>query len=67
MGKEKFEVKAHEAPEPERTRLYAAHAKEMPGFLEYEKKTKRKIPVFVLERVDHAKHDTKHDHGHQTR
>jgi deazaflavin-dependent oxidoreductase (nitroreductase family) len=71
VGTEKFEAKAHEAQEPERSRLYAAHADVMPGFAEYEKKTKRKIPVFVLERVDAKAHDTKHDatheQGHKTR
>ena len=67
VGKEKFQARAHEVHEPERTRLYAAHAKEMPGLLEDEKKTKRKIPVFVLERVDEKAHDAKHEHGHQTR
>jgi deazaflavin-dependent oxidoreductase (nitroreductase family) len=66
VGKEKFQVRAHEAAEAERVRLYAAHAKEMPGFLEYEKKTKRKIPVFVLERID-EKHEPKHESVHHTR
>ena len=37
------------APE-ERERLYAAHAKVHPGFLDYVKKTTRKIPVVRLER-----------------
>jgi deazaflavin-dependent oxidoreductase (nitroreductase family) len=67
VGTEKFEAKAHEVHEPERSRLYAAHAAVMPGFAEYEKKTTRKIPVFVLERAGSKAHDAKHEHGHQTR
>ena len=51
-GDEKFEVKATPmAKGPERDRLYAEHGKLMPGFLDYEKKTKRIIPVVVLERA----------------
>lgn len=33
-------------------RLYSQHAKDRPGFLEYRKKTSRRIPVVVLERID---------------
>ena len=64
VGKEKFEAKATQVHEPERTRLYAEHARQMPGFAEYEKKTKRKIPVFVLERVHEGA--PAHKHGHET-
>ncbi len=35
----------------ERDRLYAQHAELMPGFAEYEKKTTRKIPVVLLQRI----------------
>ena len=52
LGHEKFEARAKVAePETERERLYAAHAKVHPGFLDYVKKTTRKIPVVRLERV----------------
>jgi deazaflavin-dependent oxidoreductase (nitroreductase family) len=52
VGTERFRARAIAIPRgPERDRLYAEHAKPMPGFLEYEKKTKRIIPVVVLERV----------------
>ena len=64
VGHEKFQAKATQVHEPERTRLYAEHARVMPGFAEYEKKTKRKIPVFVLERVH--EHAPDHKHGHET-
>ena len=37
--------------EPERSRLYAKMVEHMPGFADYEKKTTRKIPAVVLERV----------------
>lgn len=36
---------------PERDRLYAAHAKLMPGFSDYEIKTDRIIPIVALEPV----------------
>jgi len=39
------------ADRAERDRLYAQHATRYPGFLDYEKKTDRVIPVVVLERV----------------
>jgi deazaflavin-dependent oxidoreductase (nitroreductase family) len=52
VGDEHFEVKATPlASGPERDRLYEAHAKLMPGFRDYVKKTTRVIPVVVLERV----------------
>lgn len=52
VGTDKFHVRATPIPRgAERDRLYAAHGKLMPGFLEYEKKTKRVIPVVVLERA----------------
>src|SRR5689334_13969193 len=52
VGDEKFDVKATPiANGPERYRLYADHGRLMPGFLDYEKKTTRTIPVVVLERI----------------
>lgn len=52
VGDERFEVTATPiAKGPERDRLYADHGKLMPGFLDYEKRTTRTIPVVVLERV----------------
>jgi deazaflavin-dependent oxidoreductase (nitroreductase family) len=51
VGKEKFQVRAAIAAEPERTRLYDQMARIMPGFAEYERKTTRRIPVIVLTRV----------------
>ncbi len=52
VGTEKFRVKATPiARGGERDRLYDAHARLMPGFAEYPKKTTRVIPVVVLERV----------------
>jgi deazaflavin-dependent oxidoreductase (nitroreductase family) len=52
VGTEKFTARAKPIPSgPERDRLYAAHAKVMPGFRDYETKTKRIIPVVVLERI----------------
>ena len=52
VGTEKFKVKATPiAKGPERDRLYAAHGEVFAGFKDYPKKTKRVIPVVVLERV----------------
>ena len=37
--------------EAEYERLYGNHSKDNPGFIEYRKKTARRIPIVVLERV----------------
>lgn len=50
---EKFRARAHVLDSgPERDGLYAEQAKIWPGFLEYQKRTSRVIPVVVLERLD---------------
>jgi deazaflavin-dependent oxidoreductase (nitroreductase family) len=51
LGPEKFRARASLAKDTERRRLYDEHAKWMPAFAEYEKKTTRKIPVVLLERI----------------
>jgi deazaflavin-dependent oxidoreductase (nitroreductase family) len=51
LGPEKFRARAHVADDAERRRLYDKHAERMPAFADYEKKTTRKIPVVVLERI----------------
>jgi deazaflavin-dependent oxidoreductase (nitroreductase family) len=52
LGDEKFQARATPVTEePERSRLYAKMVEHRSGFAEYEKKTKRKIPAIVLERV----------------
>ena len=51
VGAEKFTARATVATEPERTELYARMAEMMPVFNDYQEKTKRVIPVFILERV----------------
>src|SRR5689334_17467222 len=52
VGDEQFQARAIPVTEePERSRLYAKMVAHMPGFAEYEKKTGRKIPAVVLERV----------------
>src|SRR5579862_7295886 len=50
-GIETFEVRAHEAEGDERARIYAERVAMAPGFGEYERKTSRKIPVMILERI----------------
>ena len=51
LGEETFRARASVPGEPERTRLYDQQAALMPGFAEYQKKTIRRIPVVVLERL----------------
>ncbi len=52
LGKDKFAARASVAkPEAERRRLYDQHAAMHAGFKEYEKKTTRRIPVILLERI----------------
>ncbi len=50
VGTEKIDVTARVATGEERDRLYAQHAAPMPVFLDYQKRTKRTIPVVVLAR-----------------
>ncbi|MEW2505494.1 nitroreductase family deazaflavin-dependent oxidoreductase [Amycolatopsis sp. CA-161197] len=51
IGTEKFDATAKLIEDrAERDRLFAGMVKHMPGFADYEKKTTRLIPVFVLER-----------------
>jgi hypothetical protein len=42
-------VLARIAEPDERERLWSAQKKEYPGFADYETKTKRRIPVVILE------------------
>jgi deazaflavin-dependent oxidoreductase (nitroreductase family) len=51
VGAEKFTARAKEATGAERDRLYAQHAQAYAVFNDYEAKTTRKIPVFVVERA----------------
>jgi deazaflavin-dependent oxidoreductase (nitroreductase family) len=51
LGSEKFKARAHVADGDEYERLYVQHADINPGFHDYRKKTTRKIPVIVLERI----------------
>jgi deazaflavin-dependent oxidoreductase (nitroreductase family) len=51
-GKEKFQAKANVMDGDDYERLYKQHADINPGFWDYRKKTTRKIPVIVLERLD---------------
>ena len=50
-GSEQFQAEASVAVEPERTRLFAKMVAMMPGFADYQQKTKRVIPVIILTRV----------------
>lgn len=50
-GTEIFEVRAHEAEGEERERIWADRIAIAPGFLDYQRKTSRLIPIMILERV----------------
>jgi deazaflavin-dependent oxidoreductase (nitroreductase family) len=52
VGADKFQAQALVPEGAERDRLYDAQASVMPGFAEYQKKTTRRIPVVVLQRID---------------
>ena len=52
VGPQMFQAKAiAHASGPERRRLFDQMASVLPGFKEYEEKTKRQIPVVLLERL----------------
>jgi len=48
VGTEKIDVRAEEVTGAERDRLYAKQAGVYPQFAQYEKKTKRKIPIMAF-------------------
>lgn len=55
VGDQKFKVRATPIPKgPERDRLYEDHGKVYAAFRDYPAKTKRIIPVVLLERVQEA-------------
>jgi deazaflavin-dependent oxidoreductase (nitroreductase family) len=49
---EKFKARAAQTSGAERQRLFDAQARLMPFFNDYQKKTKRQIPVLTLTRID---------------
>jgi deazaflavin-dependent oxidoreductase (nitroreductase family) len=52
LGDQQFQARATAiTEEPERSRLYAKIVEHRPHFAEYERKTSRKIPAIILERV----------------
>ena len=51
VGTEKFKARVSEATGAERARLHKEQADRMPAFWDHQKKTKRTIPVLVLERA----------------
>ena len=52
VGVEKYKARAAQVSGAERDRLFAAQAKLMPFFNDYQQKTKRSIPVLTLTRID---------------
>ena len=52
VGTEKFKARVAQVYGEERSRLFDAQAKLMPFFVDYQKKTKRLIPVLTLTRID---------------
>jgi deazaflavin-dependent oxidoreductase (nitroreductase family) len=65
IGCERFQARAIATQEPERSRLFAQMAEQMPAFAEYQGKTSRRIPVIALVRRE-ATHGEKKEknHGH---
>ncbi len=55
LGTEAFDVTASVARGEERLRIFTMQKQRYPNFAEYERKTKREIPVVILERVPHIK------------
>ena len=51
VGRERLRVRARDAEGEERERLWALMVSLYPPYAEYQKKTERRIPVVVLERV----------------
>ena len=51
-GTDKYQARAVEVTGDERQRLFDQQAAIMPNFKEYQEKTTRTIPVFVLEPID---------------
>jgi deazaflavin-dependent oxidoreductase (nitroreductase family) len=51
IGTEQFQAQAVVVKEPERTRLFNQMVEMMPGFADYQQKTKRVIPVITLTRI----------------
>jgi deazaflavin-dependent oxidoreductase (nitroreductase family) len=51
IGNDSFDVKARLAEGDERERIWEKQKKDRPAFADYEKKTQREIPVFILERA----------------
>jgi deazaflavin-dependent oxidoreductase (nitroreductase family) len=47
-AREKFEVTAHEAQEPERSQIWAYMVVLFPSYADYQRATPRKIPVILL-------------------
>lgn len=53
LGNEQFQARAIPVTEePERSRLYAKMVEHRQGFADYEKRTNRKIPAIILERLN---------------
>jgi deazaflavin-dependent oxidoreductase (nitroreductase family) len=51
IGREKTRVRAETANDADRERLYKSAVDIFPGYAEYQKETKRKIPVVILRPV----------------
>jgi deazaflavin-dependent oxidoreductase (nitroreductase family) len=56
QGSEEHEVRAGEVDGPERDRLWELVCAEFPLYATYQRRTKRTIPLFVLEPVGEADH-----------
>ncbi len=52
LGAETFQARAAIAEEPERSRLFNRMAEVMPGFAEYQRNTRRILPVVILTPIE---------------
>jgi deazaflavin-dependent oxidoreductase (nitroreductase family) len=59
VGEERFDVTARVAHGEKRERIWATQKERYPGFAAYERKTKREIPVIILERVEQRGSETR--------
>lgn len=54
IGRDTIKVRAAEADNEQRNRLWPLFVKEYPGYEDYRKKTSRRIPIIILHQVENA-------------
>jgi deazaflavin-dependent oxidoreductase (nitroreductase family) len=51
IGRKTIDVKAEEVDDVQRERLWSLFVKEYPGYVDYQNRTKRRIPILILRQV----------------